>query len=96
MLSAINEEPELDSENSSSSTDDRRRPQRDSIDDDTDFTLKGEDAVDYSDINELADESPVHSDDLGDEEIDLEDAIPANKLIGGLREGNETDDMELM
>lgn len=93
------DQAEVDSDaNSSSSGDERNNKHEENPDkyDDTDFTKKEESAVDYSDINELADESPPGSErqettekeaaepknDEADFEMDLEDAIPANKLVG--------------
>lgn len=107
----INEEDQgdVDSDaNSSSSADERNNKHDDNPDryDDTDFTKKEDSAVDYSDINELADESPPGSErqpanetvkdgsrakDGGtDFEMDLEDAIPANKLVGDRINNAET------
>lgn len=85
-----------DSDNSSSSGDDRPS-NNDNIDshDDTDFSKKSEGAVDYSDINELADDSFTDDDSENEVDgkrstkaesssfdVDLEEAIPANKLVG--------------
>lgn len=113
--------------NSSSSADERNNKHDDNPDrfDDTDFSKKEDSAVDYSDINELADESPPVSERQANEsakdgtnakdcdfEMDLEDAIPANKLVGerlhnadatsgnvggrSSEDGATTDDKELM
>lgn len=126
----MNEEDQgdVDSDaNSSSSADERNNKHDDNPDrfDDTDFSKKEDSAVDYSDINELADESPPGSERQANEsakdgtnakdcdfEMDLEDAIPANKLVGerlhnadttsgnmggrSSEDGATTDDKELM
>lgn len=129
LSGVMNEEDrgDLDSDgNSSSSAEERTNKHDDNPDrfDDTDFTKKEDSAVDYSDINELADESPPGSERQSNEsakdgpsakdcefEMDLEDAIPANKLVGdrlhqetqsgnavgrSSDDGATTDDKELM
>ncbi|XP_053696319.1 transcription initiation factor TFIID subunit 1 isoform X2 [Sabethes cyaneus] len=85
-----------DSDDSSSSDDHRRY---DDDDDTSNYKQKAEDAVDYSDINELAEDLPVAiqpsekgKDDGEDDYDDIEAAIPVTKVdVKSVSNAEETD-----
>ncbi|XP_058813451.1 transcription initiation factor TFIID subunit 1 isoform X2 [Topomyia yanbarensis] len=86
VLTDGTEKPEEHSDSDdSSSSDDHRYDDND--DDNANYKVKAEDAVDYSDINELAEDLPVAVEPAGskaeavdDDYDDIEAAIPVNKV----------------
>ncbi|GAB0087540.1 Transcription initiation factor TFIID subunit [Sergentomyia squamirostris] len=67
------------------SGDDFQRQDSEEDGDEEDFTTKADNAIDYSDINELAEDllvaiEPTEKKDSLDDDYDIEDAIPVNKV----------------